>query len=258
MLLGCGKKTEEPAFVEEVPSFSTEYDTDTSAYLPAEPSLQAVGGPSGSERRAQSEADYSAQQAQFSDNGAFVVQVSVFKSRNQAENFMTRLADNGFPAYVAQVENPTADLPGTYHRVRIGRFRTISAAKAFGDNTLAAMGYSYWVDNKANDQVGSGSEYGGGYQPAPSSYQPTDSYSTPATDYSTGSASESYTTPSEPAAPAMPAEPAPSPSPWDMPREPEAVPSEPATSGWETPASTPEPEAPQDTSFNEGGFLDEW
>ncbi len=275
LILACGKKTEEPELVEAVPTFSTEYDSDTSASLPTEPSLQAVGESSGSGFESESE-KYSAQQAQFSDRGAFVVQVSVFKSRRQAENFMTRLADNGFPAYVAQVENPTYDLPGTYHRVRIGRFGSIAAAKQFGESTLAPMGYSYWVDNKSNDQVGAGSAASSGYESSDSYSTPTGNYYSdpaPTESYSTPSEPSSYTpTPSEPAAPSSspwdtPSEPAPATtSDWGTPSEPAATtsdwgtPSEPAatTSDWGTMPTPAEPETPKDTSFNEGGFLDEW
>jgi cell division septation protein DedD len=204
---GC-KKEEAPAVIEEAPAAAAPVETDTSATLMEEPNLQAVGQGSGSPAGS----PLSAEAAGFSDRGSFVVQVNVFKSPRQAAALVEKLAAQGYPAYVAQVEDPTPDMPGTYHRVRIGRFRRIADAKAFGENTLRPAGYDFWVDNKKNDQVGA-SAYGSDSYSSPAS-SPS-SYSAPVEDYSSPSA------PSEPAAPAS--------DPWGAPSEtPAAANSEPA------------------------------
>lgn len=125
----------------------------------------------------------------FSENGRFVVQVSTVRSRALADDITAKLNAKGYPAYVAEVMNPTPALSGTYYRIRIGGFTGISVARSFGENTLAAEGYEYWVDNRSNDNVGlQGDGMGGGdtyytSQPAATTpdYQP--SYAAPATPY---------------------------------------------------------------------------
>ncbi len=173
MVANCKKDKEAPAVIEEVPAAASA-ETDTSATLAEEPNLQQVGKdkpgsakntfhptgklngkPGGKNAGSASGApSASADQAGFSDNGHYVVQVAVFKSKRQAANLVEKLANSGYPAYVAEVENPVPALAGTYHRVRIGKFLHRSAAKSFGENTLKPMGYEFWVDNKKNDAVG--------------------------------------------------------------------------------------------------------
>ena len=157
LAIGCEKKQETPAVVEEVPSWETPEN------LSEEPALdeteeeeeegEAPTFTTPEEMEPETET-YSADQELFTDAGGFVVQVNVFKSERRAENLVSSLAERGFPAYVATVEDPTPELPGTYHRVRIGNFRSIADAKTFGENTLLPMGYDYWVDNKSHDAVG--------------------------------------------------------------------------------------------------------
>jgi hypothetical protein len=91
---------------------------------------------------------------EFSETGRYTVQISCVKSQSFANNMVSKMKEKGYPAYVAEVQNPTPNLPGTYYRVRIGGFDGLSAAKSFGENTLAASGYKYWVDKKSNDNVG--------------------------------------------------------------------------------------------------------
>jgi hypothetical protein len=98
---------------------------------------------------------------EFTPNGRYVVQVSCVLSRSLADKNVKRLEEKGYPAYVAEVSNPTPALTGTYFRVRIGGFKLISEAKAFGEKSLVSTGYDYWVDNRSNDNVGlSGSGLG--------------------------------------------------------------------------------------------------
>lgn len=179
-----------------------------------------------------------AEAPEFVENGRFVVQVSTVRSRVLADDITAKLSAKGYPAYVAEVESPTPSLTGTYYRIRIGGFTGISKARSFGENTLVAEGYEYWVDNRSNDNVGlQGGDMGGGdtyytsepaqtyqpsepaetYAPAPtpapaapvSEPAPAAEY-TPAQEYTPESAAQEFNAPPEPAA-----APAPAPSPAD-------------------------------------------
>ncbi len=88
-----------------------------------------------------------------SGSGNYVIQVSVFKSKSQAEHFASGMQSSDHTVYVAEVENPTPDLSGTYYRVRIGDFGSREEADAYGKS----KGFDYWVDAKANDNMGGGS-----------------------------------------------------------------------------------------------------
>jgi len=99
----------------------------------------------------------------FSKNGRYVVQVNSTASEGEANRMAAKLKNLGYPAYVVSVQNPTPSLTGTYFRVRLGGFDSYSEAKAFAEGTLASAGYDYWVDRKANDNVGI---QGGGFGPA--------------------------------------------------------------------------------------------
>jgi hypothetical protein len=133
---------------------------------------------------------------EFSENGNYVVQIASGPSSSGAEEMANAFKGKGYPAYVAEVQNPTPELSGTYYRVRIGGFSMLADAKAFGENILRPANYDYWVDLKSNDAVGTGSGAGAaaGYSSGASSYTPTPSY-TPAP-----AASEPVYTPSAPAA----------------------------------------------------------
>lgn len=147
----------------------------------------------------------------FSDNGRFIVQVSTVRSRLLADEVASKLSAKGYPAYVAQVENPTPSLYGTYYRVRIGGFTGISAAKSFGENSLSAEGYEYWVDNRSNDNVGlqgGGMGSGDAYysQPAPEQTMQPQATPAPASTYTPETASQEFQSSPAPApAPATPA-----------------------------------------------------
>jgi hypothetical protein len=252
LAVGCKKKEEAPAVIEEAPAAAAPVETDTSATLAEEPNLQQVGAGGSAKVKDKGAPSQAAEAAGFSERGSIVVQVSVFKSSRQAANLVEKLAAQGYPAYVAEVENPTPEMSGTYHRVRIGRFQRIADAKAFGENTLRPAGYDFWVDNKKNDAVGSGSYSSDSYS-SPSSYQPAESTPAPS----------SFT--SEPSAPA--GEPAvPAGDAWGAPKTEEAsAPSAPAGDAWgapkadETPASSPSTASPTPASPDTGKVnLDEW
>lgn len=177
-LVACNKK-EAPAIIEEAPAAAAPIETDTSATLAEEPNLQQVGQNSAKPRGGGRNGSQAAEAAGFSERGSFVVQVSVFKSSRQAAGLVEKLAAQGYPAYVAEVESPTPELSGTYHRVRIGRFQRISDARAFGESTLRPAGYDFWVDNKKNDAIGGDSYSSEGSYSAPSAARPVETY-TPA------------------------------------------------------------------------------
>ncbi len=241
MVFGACKKKEAPAVVEEAPA-SEAKETDTTATMAEEPTLQHVGKDAkpGS-AKATFHPSKAATQAGFSEKGHFVVQVSIFKSKKKAAALVEKLAQAGFPAYVAEVENPIPEMAGTWHRVRVGNFMRVSDAKAFGENTLSGMGYQFWVDNKKNDAVaGNGS------------------YTAPAPEPSYQRSSVPAAVPSEPAAPSEPA--TPPTETWGAP-EPEKTPEPVAPSSSTIPKTTPSPSGtPATKSPNDTGKvnLDEW
>lgn len=103
-----------------------------------------------------------AETVEFVENGRYVVQVSTVGSRALADEVAAKFSAKGYPSYVAEVQNPTPSLPGTYYRIRIGGFTGISTARSFGENSLVLDGYDYWVDNRSNDNVGlQGGDMGG-------------------------------------------------------------------------------------------------
>ncbi|MDR2579276.1 MAG: SPOR domain-containing protein [Chitinispirillales bacterium] len=108
----------------------------------------------------------------FAPNGNYVVQVNSTASRSGADRMAATLKGKGHPAYVAEVQNPTPELTGTYFRVRIGAFNSIADARNFAQSQLVPAGYDFWVDRRANDNVGiRGGGFGAGghqqFRPAP-------------------------------------------------------------------------------------------
>ncbi len=126
----------------------------------------------------------SASGAGFSVNGRYVVQVSTIKSPSLAQRNKNILEEAGYPAYIAEVQNPTPDLNGTYYRLRIGGFSTVAAAREFAENNLKPSGYDYWIDNKSNDNVGLDA---GAFGNSGNSYQ-NDSYVAPSSSSTSTSA----------------------------------------------------------------------
>ncbi|MBW8887284.1 MAG: SPOR domain-containing protein [Fibrobacteres bacterium] len=233
---GCKKDKENSAVVEEVPAAAPPKETDTSATLAEEPNLQQVGKdkpgsakntfhPGKGKGKNPGAASAPASEAGFSDAGHFVVQVAIFKSKKQAGALVEKLSGQGYPAYVAEVNDPVPQLSGTYQRVRIGKFLKIGDAKAFGDNTLKPLGYDYWVDNKKNDAVGGA---GGSYS-APAA-EPASGSATPSAEAPAprkGKGKKSKTAAAEPSAPPG--------GTWGTPTD--AAPSEPKTAEPAAPAS---------------------
>ena len=129
---------------------------------------------------------------EFSENGRWVVQIAAGPSSAGADELANAFKSKGYPAYVAEVENPTPELSGTYYRVRIGGFHMLADAKAFGENILRPANYDYWVDLRSNDAVGTGTASATGYSSGGSTY------STPS--YTPASSEPSYYTPATPAA----------------------------------------------------------
>lgn len=85
------------------------------------------------------------------DNGAYTLQVGIFKSEAVARKRANALVAQGLPAYVSHVRDPKPDMPGLYYRVRIGSFATTAAARAYGTTNLAPAGIDYWADLKGRD-----------------------------------------------------------------------------------------------------------
>jgi cell division protein FtsN len=172
---------------------------------------------------------------QFIQDGRYILQISTVKSKRLADKVASKLEGMGFPSYVAEVQDPTPMLSGTYYRVRIGGFSSFSSARSFGETTLKDAGYEFWVDKRSNDNVGaSGSGMGNGgssYSEPSGSYSGSSSYSSSSSSYTP----EASQTPS--AAPV--AQPAPTPAPAAS--TPAAAPastsnsgSVPDTSGWDS------------------------
>lgn len=213
---GCGKKkkkdanteftqmptlSEKPAMEDTTDIFDEFYDSEQKPVTP----------PPAASSRAPMSSSY---ETEFVEGGRYVVQVSTVASQALAESNAANLKAKGYPAYVAEVQNPTPELIGTYYRVRIAAFSGISKARQFGDDILVPAGYEYWVDNRSNDNVGvegyglgtstPAADYNSGYSssydaaPAAGSSAYSSGSSEPAvTDYS--SSSSSATTVSIPA-----------------------------------------------------------
>jgi len=198
--------------------------------MPAEPEpeLQPIPQPAEPAVEAPS-AGYSGDAKSLRQNSGFhVVQVGIAPSRAHANKLVNKLSAEDIPAYVAEVENP-ADYQGTFYRIRVGYFATLSDAESYGKNVLEPLGYAFWVDNRSNDNVGNPGGETNYYEAQESSYesyesQPassdwgTASQEEPAQDAGWGSA-ETQEEPAEPA-PAQDAG-------WGS-AEPEAAPAEPA------------------------------
>jgi hypothetical protein len=151
---------------------------------------------------------------QIVENGPYVLQVSTVRSKKLADKVASKLEGMGFPSYVAEVQSPTPSLPGTFFRVRVGGFSSGPSARAFGESTLKDAGFDFWVDKRANDNVGidgsgmgsSGASYSGS---APYS-SGSSSYSSSGSDYSSTTTTPAVTQPvatpaSQPAAATKPA-----------------------------------------------------
>ena len=166
--------------------FKEFYSEDTAKKSPAGKTTGKTRKTAGKNETFSPASAASASSADFSENGRYVVQVSCVKSQSFADKMAGGLKDKGYPAYVAEVQNPTPSLSGTFYRIRIGAFKVFSAAKAFGENTLSPNGFQYWVDKKSNDKVGM---EGYGLGAGPAAGNATSSYENAPTPASTWSGS---------------------------------------------------------------------
>jgi cell division protein FtsN len=171
---------------------------------------------------------------QIVENGPYVLQVSTVRSKKLADKVASQLEGMGFPSYVAEVQSPTPSLSGTFYRVRVGGFSSGPSARAFGESTLKDAGYDFWVDKRANDNVGiDGSGMGSGG----SSYSgSSSSYSSGSTDYSSSANTYSSTPAATQPAAAAPAPVKATPAPAAQPAaaKPAGTGSVPDTSGWDS------------------------
>jgi hypothetical protein len=199
IIAGCGKKETEPdtSAFSDMPELNDLEETKDTADIFDEfyDSDADLAEPAAEPEPAPVDQSYSSARGytpDFIPGGPYVVQVSTIRSQSMAEDVARDLESKGYPSYLAEVQNPTPELSGTFYRVRIGGFNTISAAQEFGNQALIPNGYEFWVDNRSNDNIGMGG-YGLG-QSASSDY--SDSYAAePQT-----TAGDSYTETPEPAA----------------------------------------------------------
>lgn len=236
VLLGCGKKKVQEE-ITDIPSLETSSVPDIfDEFYKDETETQEIPEPKKTEKPAKvkySSPSASYSSAEISESGRYVLQVSTIKSRVFADEIAAKLNEKGFPAYIAEVNDPTPQLPGKYYRVRIGYFQTVSAARNYGESVLNPAGYDYWVDNKSNDNVGI-EGYGmgeGAYYGTPSS---SSSYMTTPAPV----ASEPQTIQTEPVSPVTS-------TPADVPPAPAATPSPEISTSVEPAASSPAPSTPE-------------
>lgn len=259
IVTGCQKKDKKESSLSDMPSLEETSAKDTSDIFDE---FYSDAEKKESEEMSKGETFSTAGYVpDFVPDGRYVVQVSCVKSQEVGEDVVRQLESRGYPAYLAEVSNPTPDLLGIYYRVRISGFNGMSKAKEFGENALVPNGYEYWVDNKSNDNVGMGG-YGLGETGA-SEYQ-----STPSTgsEYTTGSQSDwgssSSTTSSASEWETTTPEPAVTPTTETAPST-DASASESDTWGTSTPQtetqSEPAPAAPTDSgSAAPSGGSDDW
>ena len=217
-LAGCGKQQKAaPAKMPQVSKEPSAAAADTAdifkEFYSEDSTKKKAGGKSkkAAQQETFSPSSSSSVQTEFSAKGRYTVQITCVRSKSFADGMSGKMKDKGYPAYVAEVQNPTPNLSGTFYRVRIGGFNALSAAKSFGENTLVPAGYQYWVDKKSNDNVGmegyglgsgsAGSNAATSYDNAPSaapasSYQPAPATTPAASSSSYESPNSTYSSPS--------------------------------------------------------------
>jgi hypothetical protein len=233
---GCGKKPKQ-AQVQNIPQIpTTAAPTPAPAPAPAKVDTGDVfkefyKGPKETKAKTGAPESYT---PEFSENGRYVVQIAAGPSSAGAEELANAFKGKGYPAYVAEVQNPTPEISGTYYRVRIGGFAALADAKAFGENILRPANYDYWVDLKSNDAVGTGT---------PAAQAPFSSGTSTYTPYTPST--------SEPSTPVyMPTTPSAAPAPesnYGAASTPSTIPSTSEGSSWSTGSSTVPSAEPQAT-----------
>lgn len=157
-LAGCSSEDDvvpeiKPAKKAEVPAPVPEA-TVAASDANSMPELQSIESLSADASAAEGTFKTNGPVVQPSSEGAIVIQVSIQPSKSAANAVLKKLEEKGIKGYLAQVENP-GELEGTYYRVRVGYFKKIEDAKAYGKSALEPLEFAWWIDNKANDTVGS-------------------------------------------------------------------------------------------------------
>ena len=98
----------------------------------------------------------------LNQTGNYVVQVGTSSNDDDAQAMVKKISRLGYEAYTVDVTNP-GDLEGTFIRVRVGYFTTITDARLFGHNILKPAGISFWIDNRSGD-VGNTSSQASSYE----------------------------------------------------------------------------------------------
>ncbi len=156
-------------------------------------------------------------------NGAYTLQIGIFRSEAVARKRADALVAQGLPAYVSHVRDPKPDMPGLYYRVRIGSFATTAAARAYGATNLTPAGIDYWADLKGRDT-----------QPVAPVYKPRPAAPAPVPAPAPQPTPAPAPTPEPPPAPVADDAPAPEATPEPVPASPPAPASEapPALPDW--------------------------
>lgn len=229
ILAGCGKKktdaAKEAAFAEATGTESDEATSDSGDIFDEFYSDDEASTLSKDTEAAEDSFEPPSSTPEFSPDGRYVVQVSCVASKSLAESVSGKVEARGYPAYVAEVENPTGELIGMYYRVRISGFNYVSAARRFGDDYLVPDGYDFWVDNRSNDNVGLGGYGLGEKEPAgyESSYAAEPQPASSDADWGAQAEPEPVT---EPVTPEPATEPADEPEPPPTPPSPEPAPAQ--------------------------------
>jgi hypothetical protein len=160
----AGQATEQPKADEPelVPIQSLSGNADSKEAAVEEPAKKAAPAVAGS--------------VQPLSKGEYVIQVSIQSSKRAANGIVSKLAENGIKAYVAEVENP-GELEGTYYRIRVGYFESSANAQEYGKQVLTPLNYAWWVDKSKNDDVGNP---GGDEYYSNNSYSNSNTYNEPA------------------------------------------------------------------------------
>ncbi len=194
------KKVEKVAPSKEAPAAS---DSEAKSM----PELQSIESLSAEASSAEGTFKTNGNLVQPGSEGAIVIQVSIQPSKSAANAVLKKLEEKGIKGYLAQVENP-GELEGTYYRVRVGYFKKLEDAKAFGKSALEPLEFAWWIDNKANDSVGAPESTDASVQSNTAAYstpEPMEIVSSSSTEVASSS-SEVIATSSTESAPAVEAE----------------------------------------------------
>ncbi len=85
-----------------------------------------------------------ASQIQFNSNGSLAVQVEAWRSRDKAQNQVSKWKERGFPnAYV--VKHGNEDTGNIWFRVRLGRVSTMEMARRLGQQLQEKYDEPHWI-----------------------------------------------------------------------------------------------------------------